>query len=296
MPAITICPLCRKSLVVPEGLDRETRVRCPLCTSEYPLAMVLADVVDVLMPAHGDDAAASPVALPPEFVPVAHVELRSAAAGEPEPNEPEPDDVLADDVLADDVLADDVPAEDVKAADAEAADLVVAVFADEQPVAEAESPTAAAEHAPLAESPADDDGFTWVPTAEAPADDDGFTLGHPDHASPGDEAPHDVSHLDFIPGVGAGGESGPPVSRALSDWRAQQQKSRPSHVLAKFFGVAIAGVLGVSLAYLAMSWANPAKFDFLHIWGPSKTAAPSGGGSQTPSPIQPTEADEAKWR
>jgi hypothetical protein len=278
MPAITICPLCRKSLLVPESLDRDVRVRCPLCSSEYVLGLVLADAVEVPLPSTNGDPSSSPVALPPEFVPVAHV-----AAVRENGDEPEPDEILAIDKPAGGSESAATPGTADRAGfDRQPADIATAADVPEETAdasGESESP------------PADHDGFTLAPLEHA-TDEEGFTLGHPEHESPREGPPHGVSHLDFIPEAD-GGEAGPPVSRALTDWRAQQQKSRPSHALAKFVGVAVFGVLGVGLAYLAMSWANPAKFDYLHIWGPSKASSPSNGG---PASHAPTEADKARWR
>ncbi len=57
MGRISNCPICGDRVSVPEGVERQALVRCPLCEAEFPLERALGGALDP----------------PPELVPVAHL-------------------------------------------------------------------------------------------------------------------------------------------------------------------------------------------------------------------------------
>ncbi len=50
MPAISKCPRCLQLVTLPEGVESNAKMRCPLCSETYPLSEALAAVPPTLIP------------------------------------------------------------------------------------------------------------------------------------------------------------------------------------------------------------------------------------------------------
>jgi hypothetical protein len=50
MPIVSKCPKCGEQVTIPDGLDPEAEVRCPLCVVVYPLRDALAEAPPALVP------------------------------------------------------------------------------------------------------------------------------------------------------------------------------------------------------------------------------------------------------
>lgn len=50
MPIISNCPKCHAQVTIPDGLDPETEVRCPLCVDVYALREAMAEAPPALIP------------------------------------------------------------------------------------------------------------------------------------------------------------------------------------------------------------------------------------------------------
>nr|MBC8422754.1 hypothetical protein [bacterium] len=57
MPRIATCTSCIQQVTLPQGVDQNERVRCPICTAQYELSEVDTDPFE----------AAQSDALPPEL-------------------------------------------------------------------------------------------------------------------------------------------------------------------------------------------------------------------------------------
>ncbi|OHB70094.1 MAG: hypothetical protein A2V70_00440 [Planctomycetes bacterium RBG_13_63_9] len=54
MPSVSKCPKCQQAVTIPDGVDREVEVRCPLCAVVYPLGEAMAELPPALVPVDGD--------------------------------------------------------------------------------------------------------------------------------------------------------------------------------------------------------------------------------------------------
>ena len=50
MPVVSTCPKCEQQVMIPDGIDREALVRCPLCEAEFPLGEAMTGLPPVLVP------------------------------------------------------------------------------------------------------------------------------------------------------------------------------------------------------------------------------------------------------
>jgi len=50
MPIISKCPKCEQAVTIPDGIDPQAAVRCPLCEVEFPLAEAMAGAPPALIP------------------------------------------------------------------------------------------------------------------------------------------------------------------------------------------------------------------------------------------------------
>jgi hypothetical protein len=50
MPLVSKCPKCRRQVTIPDGLDPQCEVRCPLCVAVYRLEEALAEAPPALIP------------------------------------------------------------------------------------------------------------------------------------------------------------------------------------------------------------------------------------------------------
>lgn len=73
MASISKCPRCGQSVTIPDGVAAEARVRCPLCSAEYPLGEALAGVPPTLIVVEAP-AVVAPPPLPEPVAPPAVVE------------------------------------------------------------------------------------------------------------------------------------------------------------------------------------------------------------------------------
>ena len=71
MSIISKCPRCRQQVTVPDRLDPQSRVRCPLCDAEYPLSEAMAEAPPALILV--DAPAAQEIITEPEAVSAAEV-------------------------------------------------------------------------------------------------------------------------------------------------------------------------------------------------------------------------------
>ena len=71
MSVVANCPECERQVTIPDGIDPEVPVRCPLCSAEYPLSEAMATA-------------------PPELVPVAAIGDGFSSAGGPEAGTEQP--------------------------------------------------------------------------------------------------------------------------------------------------------------------------------------------------------------
>jgi hypothetical protein len=60
MPTISTCPHCSQMVSIPQGWEATTLVRCPLCGAEYPLGAAMDLAPPELMPVETFDDAVSP--------------------------------------------------------------------------------------------------------------------------------------------------------------------------------------------------------------------------------------------
>jgi len=71
MSVVAKCPECERQVTIPDGVDPEVSVRCPLCNAEYPLSEAMATA-------------------PPELVPVAAIGDGISSAAGPETGTEQP--------------------------------------------------------------------------------------------------------------------------------------------------------------------------------------------------------------
>jgi len=50
MPIICECPKCHQPVTIPDGVNSDVEVRCPLCEAEYPLQEAMAELPPALVP------------------------------------------------------------------------------------------------------------------------------------------------------------------------------------------------------------------------------------------------------
>lgn len=61
MPITSKCPKCQQPVTIPDGVEPEAEVRCPLCAVVYPLHVAIAEVPPALIPIEsGTITAAAP--------------------------------------------------------------------------------------------------------------------------------------------------------------------------------------------------------------------------------------------
>lgn len=106
MPCISSCPECHRDLTIPDALDADSRLRCPLCEGEFTAERVLADAVP----------------FPPAAIELATVagEGESTAADRPESAFATANDQSAANAMAAIDAADDAAAEDGSSLETEA--------------------------------------------------------------------------------------------------------------------------------------------------------------------------------
>jgi len=225
MGSISSCPICGDHLSIPEGVERQAVVRCPLCEAEFPLERAMSRALDP----------------PPELVPVARLSAGDtdalSVAGEA-PNGPAPAATASDGLIPAEETSDGLSLADQESAKSEE------VYAVAGAAVEEEKP----------------EGEKYV-----------F----------GDQA--------------AGGPGGFGVPGAASVWRSQQARSSVLGQVGKFIGIVVGGLLGIAVAYLALSLVSPAHFDYLHLWGRPQSSAPNGKTPGT-SPATPrAPSDQDRW-
>lgn len=146
------------------------------------------------------------------------------------------------------------------------------------------------------------------PTAEDPSD--GLSLDPSEGLSLADDAPGQepeeadeetyrvagetdgaaaAEHYDFA-------SAAPGALGTARPWRNRQPEPSPVAGLVKFIGMGIFGLLGIAVAYLALSLISPKNFDYLNLWGKRPAEAPSQPGSNGRSPSTRVEPDgKEKW-
>jgi hypothetical protein len=103
--------------------------------------------------------------------------------------------------------------------------------------------------------------------------DDVYTLQGEPPAKAEDE--DEAERYDFGDGPAVGGAGlGIPGAAALRRSR-QEEPSLVVH-LVKFIGIAVCGLLGIAVAYLALSLISPTHFDYLNVLGRAKKPSPDG--------------------
>jgi hypothetical protein len=255
MGSISNCPVCGNRVSIPEGIERQALVRCPLCDAEFPLERALAGALDP----------------PPELVPVAQL-----SAGDAEGRS------VAQDRSAGPAPAAKAPA-DLSPADETSDGLSLA---EEYEIAlKEEGPTAGPQAAKEEGAPPDDGG-----TADRePADsEEVYAVA----GEAGEAGEPEGEKYDFG-GQAPGGPGGFGLGGAASVWRSQQAGPSVLGQIGKFLGIVLGGLFGIAFAYLVLSIVSPAHFDYLHVWGRRKPAATDGKtpGTSPAAPRAPGEKD-----
>jgi len=118
-----------------------------------------------------------------------------------------------------------------------------------------------------------------VPAA-AESVEDGYALAGESRGQ--SEAEAEAERYDFGdvlpaagPGLGAAGAAAP--------WRSRQPEPSLAGQLGKFVGIVVGAFLGMAVAYLALSWISPGRFDYLNVWGRAKSPAADNKGQNGPA-------------
>ncbi len=249
MISIAKCPRCQQLVSLPEGVDLDTMVQCPLCVAEYALRDSLPPA---LIPMGG---AALPVGESPaaEAPPADDAIDATAAAATAELGEPtEPTE--APQPVEDELIGAEAPDEAVAAAAAEGA----APAEGETPPEEAASPEAPADAEKPAEAPADDAGMFGFLHQDAPA-----SPGAEVPAAEGSHPVVDTSEPSFA-GFGMSQPAGERVAASV----AARPRRKEKNVAKEMVGVAIGGFFGLLIGYYALNYFKGEEMDFLNIWLP----------------------------
>ncbi len=263
MGSISKCPICGDRVSIPEGVERQALVRCPLCEAEFPLERAMTGALDP----------------PPELVPVAHLSAGDAES----PSVAE--DASGGPAAATAASEGLSPADETSDGQSLADDLSLA---EEYEIALKEEGTTTGFQAANDDGTSPDDGG---PVHREPADSEEVYAVAGEAA---DEEKPEGERYDFG-GQAAGGPGGFGLSGAASAWRSQQAGSSVLGQTGKFIGIIVGGLLGIAFAYLVLSLVSPAHFDYLHLWGRPNASAP-GGKTPGNSPAAPrAPGDQDRW-
>jgi len=234
MGSISNCPNCGDHVSIPEGVDRQAMVRCPLCEAEFPL----------------DRAMTTAAVPPPELVPVAHLSAGST-------NGP--------------TVAGNIPN-----------GLTLAERASDglSPAEETSNGLSLADETSGGPGPVEDPAGSEEIYAVA-------------GAAVEEEEPESEKYV--FGGQPAGGAEGFGVPGAAAAWRSQQAEPSALGQIGKLLGIVLGGLLGIAVAYLALSLVSPANFDYLHLWGRPRSSAPNGKTPGGPPATPPGPGETDRW-
>ncbi len=254
MPTISTCPRCSQMVSIPGGLDAATLVRCPLCGGEYPLGAAMDMVPPKLIPVETFDEAnlsgpgqpanqadqpeadiiqlesAAPKSIPiqaavkpPPIKPASPAEKPKPVAG------PVSEPFFAADAgSAGETAVPPQPADEVPNSSAPP---IVSSFLFQYGEGEAGQSGSPTIFAP-------GDAEDTAETAESPLDDEVFSL----IAKHKEEAKKESPNQTESPSNGRRGQRKP-----KSEWRF-------------LIGLALSGIVGLSIAYVAMAWFMGSQF------------------------------------
>ncbi len=255
MPTISTCPRCSQMVAIPQGLDANTLVRCPLCGAEYPL-----------------DAAMD--LIPPQLIPVEAFDEANLSGPEQPANQA--DQGEADIIRLESAAQKSIPIQaSVKPPPIKPASpsdiskpvtgLVTEPFfaADAKPAGDyGITPEPADETTDITAPPIISSFLLQYGTGEVNA------AGSPQDFAPGDaeetgetaesQLDADVYSLITDHKVKAEKESSNQAELPALGRRSQR---KPKSVLRIFVEVVFGGIVGITIAYIALAWIMGSRFD-----------------------------------